>query len=165
MRADLAARLEDALARDFRASSADTRREVARLRRVAAREEAAYGRLAAESCERHGLFDCAAHEWRCAASSYRRAGNPSRAADATERAFSADARQQQPTTPLGLVAPALDRWRQQVLEAGQRRTPLERAAAWEATALECDRRGLADQARHAREHARSILLSTPSRVA
>jgi len=53
--------------------------------------------------------------------------------------------------------PALERWRQLVLDAGAQRPPLERAAAWEAHAVELDRHGNAWLAHRARLAAASIV--------
>jgi len=52
--------------------------------------------------------------------------------------------------PIPEAAPALERWRRQVLEARPPRSALERAAAWELTALECERAGNPDHAHRAR---------------
>jgi hypothetical protein len=52
---------------------------------------------------------------------------------------------------------ALERWRRLVLESDRRRSPLDVAAAWELTAVECERRGLTDAAEEARTMARAQL--------
>ena len=52
---------------------------------------------------------------------------------------------------------ALERWRRLVLESDKRRAPLDVAAAWELTAVECERRGLTDAADEARAMARAQL--------
>ena len=52
---------------------------------------------------------------------------------------------------------ALERWRRTVLESKRRRAPLDIAAAWELTAVECERKGLTDAADEARAMARAQL--------
>lgn len=59
---------------------------------------------------------------------------------------------------VGRDAPALDRWRRQVLDGRRSRSPLERAAACELTALELDFAGLDEDAERARENARAVML-------
>ena len=52
---------------------------------------------------------------------------------------------------------ALERWRRRVLESDKRRAPLDVAAAWELTAVECERLGNMDAADEARAMARAQL--------
>lgn len=54
--------------------------------------------------------------------------------------------------------PALARWRDQVLANPDRRRPLERAAAWEFTALECSAAGRPREAARARRFAKGAVL-------
>ena len=54
-------------------------------------------------------------------------------------------------------APALDRWRSLVLASGNKRSALERAAAWELEALECERAGNGDLAHRARLAAAQVV--------
>lgn len=58
---------------------------------------------------------------------------------------------------LAAVAPALERWRREVFAAGKSARPLERAAAWELTALELERVGDPDAARQARRFAATAI--------
>lgn len=58
---------------------------------------------------------------------------------------------------LAEAAPALERWRRQVFAAGASARPLERAAAWELTALELERIGDAEAGRQARRFAANAL--------
>lgn len=60
------------------------------------------------------------------------------------------------SAPLAERYPALDKWRRRILES-PRRTALERAAAWECTALECEQLGAGEEARCALERAGSAL--------
>ena len=52
---------------------------------------------------------------------------------------------------------ALERWRRLVLESDKKRPPLDVAAAWELTAVECERMGYVDAAEEARAMARAQL--------
>jgi hypothetical protein len=52
---------------------------------------------------------------------------------------------------------ALERWRRRVLESDKRRAPLDVAAAWELTAVECERLGNMDAAEKARAMAHAQL--------
>ena len=54
------------------------------------------------------------------------------------------------------TCPALERWRAAVLE-DRRRSPLERVAAWELTALQCEADGNLELAEAARETARLLV--------
>lgn len=54
-------------------------------------------------------------------------------------------------------APALERWRREVFAAGASARPLERAAAWELTALELERIGDTEAARVARRYAATAI--------
>lgn len=58
---------------------------------------------------------------------------------------------------LALLAPALERWRREVLAMAHRARPLELAAAWELTALEFDRVQDVWAANHARHHAAAAI--------
>lgn len=58
--------------------------------------------------------------------------------------------------PIADRCPALDRWRQQVLDVSGR-MPLETAAAWELTAIVCEQEGVAHLAEHARANAHDAL--------
>jgi len=64
--------------------------------------------------------------------------------------------------PLARTHPALEKWRRLVLESTRPRTPLERAAAWEATALECAQLGALDEAKRAHAEARAAIAHAPS---
>lgn len=55
------------------------------------------------------------------------------------------------------AAPALEKWRREVFAAGRSARPLERAAAWELTALELERVGDALAASQARRFAATAL--------
>lgn len=55
------------------------------------------------------------------------------------------------------AAPALEKWRREVFAAGRSARPLERAAAWELTALELERVGDASAAAQARRFAATAL--------
>lgn len=59
------------------------------------------------------------------------------------------------------AAPALEKWRREIFAAGASARPLERAAAWELTALELERVGDADAARQARRFAANALCAAP----
>lgn len=58
---------------------------------------------------------------------------------------------------LAASAPALERWRREVFAAGKSARPLERAAAWELTALELDRVGDPEAAAQARRYAAAAI--------
>lgn len=62
-----------------------------------------------------------------------------------------------PQAPITEGMHALERWRRTVLESDRRRAPLDVAAAWELTAVECERKGLPDAAEEARAMARAQL--------
>lgn len=77
-----------------------------------------------------------------------------------ESAARIEALKQRPSmdvAPLDESLPAVERWRQWVLEHQKRYAPLDVAAAWELTASECDRRGFTDRAEEARASARAQL--------
>lgn len=79
---------------------------------------------------------------------------------APQRLALAEAQQRarpEPEAPIADGAHALERWRQLVLESDRKRAPLDVAAAWELTAVECDRMGHAEQAEEARARARAQL--------
>ncbi len=58
---------------------------------------------------------------------------------------------------LGGAAPALEKWRREVFAASKSARPLERAAAWELTALELERVGDPNAAAQARRFAATAL--------
>jgi len=81
--------------------------------------------------------------------------------DAAEALVQAGAQLAEFTTRAEAAYPALERWRQLVLDAGAARPPLERAAAWEAHALELERHGNHWLAHRARLAAAQCLASQP----
>ncbi|HXE59428.1 MAG TPA: hypothetical protein VN607_01930 [Gemmatimonadaceae bacterium] len=80
--------------------------------------------------------------------------------DAVDALASAEHQVADLTDRVSATYPALERWRQLVLDAGAQRPPLERAAAWEAHAVELDRHGNAWLAHRARLAAAQCLASS-----
>jgi len=79
--------------------------------------------------------------------------------DAAEELARAEHQTAELTDRVSATYPALERWRQLVLEAGAARPPLERAAAWEAHAVELERHGNTWLAHRARLAAAQCLAS------
>lgn len=59
--------------------------------------------------------------------------------------------------PIAEAAPALDLWRRTVLENPRRYSKLDQSAAWELTALECERAGNTHGADRARREAAYVV--------
>jgi hypothetical protein len=79
-------------------------------------------------------------------------------ADVVEALVEGDPLPVEPEGPLAGDYPALDRWRRAVLEGVPVPPQLARAAAWELTAVECERCGDPARALDARRTARAVLL-------